>query len=266
MKTIINYLNKLFVVIPFGILLFGLSLNAQSERSISVYQYRYVAPADMNEYLERETKYWSKIAENAMTKGNMTFWGIFRKVGGFDMPNTPNILIINTFNDLDNREGLWNVKEVFPDVPFEKIETMSLSTTLHTLFVKPQVFVQAKDAVPEKDFNYVHMVYHKASNARKLIALEDEHWKPFIKDLMDSGKVEQKAFGNALILSPSDPMMKANTISFDIYSTLHETLDPTFPQDVEFPEEGLKEIFDIETDERMRYVYRIVKVVQPKKE
>jgi len=266
MKTIVNYLHKLTCVIPFAVLLFSLSMNAQDDKSISVYQYRYVAPADMNEYLERETKYWSKVAEHAMTKGNLTFWGIFQKVGGFDMPNTPNIMIINTFNDLDDRKGIWNVKEVFPDVPFEKIETRSLSTTLHHLFVKPQVFVQGKDAVPEKDFNYVHMVYHNASNPRKLIQLEAEHWKPFIKGLMDSGKTTQKAFGNALILSPRGPMMNANTISFDIFSSLHETLNPSFSEDVVFPTEGLKEIFDLETDQRIAYVYKVIKVVEPKKE
>ena len=80
---------------------------------------------------------------------------------------------------------------------------------------------------------------------------------------MESGKTKQKAWGNAMILSPTGPQVKANTISYDIYSSLKEALDPTWDQDTVIPSEGLTEINALEMDQRMSYVYRIVKMVAP---
>ena len=59
---------------------------------IDVYQFRKVDPAKMGEFIKRETTYWSKVAENGMKKGNLQFWALLTKVGGFNLPNSPNVL------------------------------------------------------------------------------------------------------------------------------------------------------------------------------
>ena len=207
-------------------------MNAQDDenKGIGVYQYRQVAPDQMEEFIARETKYWSKVAENAVGKGNLVFWALLQKVGGFDEPNSPNILFINTFKDIDAMEGIWDPSAVWPNVPMDKMETFSMSKVHHNLFVKPAVWVKASNAIPENDYNFVKIIYDNASNPGNLIALEDKHWTPFIQSAMDSSKTKQKAWGNAIILSPTGPKMKANTISFDIYSGLKEALDPTWDQ------------------------------------
>ena len=265
MKTTIHYAKKFIKVILLFVFLFSFKMNAQDEenKGISIYQYRQVAPDQIEEFIARETKYWSKVAENAIAKGNLTFWALLQKVGGFDEPNSPNILFINTFMDIDAMEGIWDPSAVWPNVPMDQMETFSMSKSMHSLFVKPAVWVEASNVNPENDFNYVKMIYHNASNPGNLIALEDKHWGTFIKSSMDSGKTKQKAWGNGLILSPSGPNMKANTISFDIYSSLKEALDPKWDQTTEFPNEGLAEIGALEMDQRTSYVYRIVKVITP---
>lgn len=263
MKTIKNYLNKLALVIPFAVILFGIQGLAQ-EKGISVYQFRHVPQDQMEEFIERETKYWSVVAEKGMANGNLIFWGLFQKVGGFDMPNSANILFINTFKNIDDREGIWNPLKVFPNIPMAKMETFSMGTVMHTLFVKPETFVVANNTVPETDYKYVKINFHNASDPKKLIALENKYWAPFIQPSMDGGVSKQKAFGNGLILSPRDPKMKANTISYDIYATLSEALNPTWDDAVFFPEEGFKEIMDLEIDQRTEAVYKIVKLVTPK--
>lgn len=267
MKTTIHYAKGFTKILLLFVFLFSFKTNAQDDEDpgISVYQYRQVAPDQMEEFIARETKYWSKVAERAIAKGNLTFWGLFEKVGGFDMPNSPNILFINTFKDIDNANmgEIWNPSAVWPNVPMDQMETSSMSKVNHMLFVKPAAWVKASNAVPESDFNFVKMIYHNASNPGNLIALEDKHWGPFIKSSMDSGKTKQKAWGNGIILSPTGPDMKANTISYDIYSSLKEALDPTWDQTTVFPNEGLTEIGTLETDQRISYVYRILKVVTP---
>lgn len=265
MRTTIHYAEKFIKALLLFVFLFSFKMNAQDEEDpgISVYQYRYVPEAKMAEFIERETKYWSKVAENALTKGNLTFWGIFQKVGGFDIPNSPNVLFVNTFKDLDNANmgEIWDPSSVWPDVPMDQMETSSMSKVHHMLFVKPAVWVEAPNSVPETDFNFVKMNYHNATNPGNLIELEDKHWTPFIQSAMDNGKTKQKAWGNGIILSPSGPAMKANTISFDIFSSLKEALDPTWDSSTVFPNEGLTEIMELEIDQRISYVYRIVKVV-----
>ena len=49
----------------------------------------------MEEFIERETTYWSKEAENAIAKENLEFWGLFQKVGSFDLLNSSDVLSIN---------------------------------------------------------------------------------------------------------------------------------------------------------------------------
>lgn len=155
---------------------------------------------------------------------------------------------------------IWNPSAVWPDVPMDQMETASMSKVHHALFVKRAVWVKANNAVPETDYNFVKMNYHNASNPGNLIELEDKHWTPFIQSAMDNGKTKQKAWGNARILSHSGPAMKANTISYDVFSSLKEALNPTWDSETVFPNEGLNEIRALEMNQRISFVYRIVKL------
>lgn len=260
MKSTNHYFTQWITTVLVICFLGGLELplNAQG---ITVYQYRQVPADKMEEFIKRETTYWSKVAEDAIAKGNLQFWGLFQKVGGFDMPNSSNVLFINTFKDIDAIEGTWDPSGVFPDVPMDQMETFSMGEVMHQLFVRGENFVQKSGAVPENDFKYVTFVYHNSSSPADLIELENKHWAPFIKASMDGGKTTQKAWGNATILSPSGPNMGANTISFDIYPSLKEALDPTWAEDTVFPQDGLDEIGELETDPRTTYVYRRIQVV-----
>ena len=238
----------------------GLYLQVEAQE-ISVYQYRHVEQEDLAEFIDRETTYWSKVAEHAMNKGNLTFWALLVKQGGYDIPNSSNVLFINTYKNIDEMAGTWDPSEVFPDVPMENMSTGSMSTVMHTLFVRAEEWVQVKDAVPEEQFNYVTVVYHDTDAPGDLIALENEHWGPFIKSAMDNGHTSQKAWGNATILSPSGPQMGASTISFDIYATAKDALAGTISEEAELPEEGLNAIIELENGPRTSYLYQIAGVV-----
>ena len=251
-----------------AIVLFFLLVASDTQsiaQEISVWQFRNVEQSNMEEFIERETTYWSKVAEAAIEKGNLNFWGLFVKQGGFDLPTNPNVLFINTFKDIDaaNMGEIWNPSAVFPDTPIEEMETGSLSKTLHMFFVQPQNWVQKEGAVPDEQFNYVRFIFHNSNAPGDLIALENEHWAPFIKSAMEAGHTTQLAWGNATILAPSGPMIEANTISYDIYPTLSGALTGGFPADaeIEFPEEGLDKINEIEINRRIDNVYQRIQVI-----
>ncbi len=142
-----------------------------------------------------------------------------------------------------------------------KMETNSLSSTTSQFFLHNAGWAQAANANPEKDFNYVVMVYHNSNFPDSLIALENKHWSPFIKKAMDNKQTPQTAWGNAIVLSPSGENIKFNTVSYDIYKTLKDALMPVWDPKTEFPNEGLNKINTMEINRRGSDIYRVVKVV-----
>jgi hypothetical protein len=230
-------------------------------QGISVYQYRHVPQDKLNEFIERETKYWSVVAQKAIDNGKLTFWGLFVKQGVYDAPNTSNVLFINGFKDIDDTDGIWDAKAVFPDVPMEKMSTFDMGYVTSMLYVKSENFESVEGANPDKDYNYVTFVYHNSTNPGEFIALEKEHWAPFIKSAMDSKKTTQVAWGNNRVLAPTGPEMPANTISFDIYPSLKEALDTSWAEDVVFPQEGIAKLRELYREPPSRAVYQRIKVV-----
>src|SRR5437879_973981 len=134
-----------FAAVPF-ILFIGLVINCNTTlhaQGITVYQYRRVDPGKMEEFLKRETTYWSKVAQKAIDGGKMTFWAVLAKVGGVDELNSPNVLFVNTFPNMDtDLSDVFNAAKVFPGVPMSKIDTYSMSTVLSEYFVQDQGWQQ----------------------------------------------------------------------------------------------------------------------------
>jgi len=263
MKTTLTYAaDMLKIALCFSIFFVGLSLSssAQDDTRITVYQYRQVPNDKVDEFIKRETTYWHKVAEKAFEKGNLTFWALFQKVGGYDMPNSSNFLFINTYNDVDNIDNTWDAASVFPDVPMEKMETNSMSKVTSMIFLAPGGWQNVENAVPDDQYKYLSMVYHQSSNPSGLAEAENKIWGPFIKTAMDNKQTKQVAWGNSVVISPVDPDMKFNSVSFDIYPSLQSTLRPSWDENLQVPE-NMTEITELENGPRMSVIYRIVDAV-----
>ncbi len=246
----------LFICIVFS------SSSSVLAQEITVYQYRHVDPAKMDEFIKRETTYWSKVAQKAVDGGKMSFWALFEKVGGVDMATSSNVLFINTFPDLDIDMGsVFNPAKLFPGVPMAKMETNSLSTTTGQYFVQGQGWQELTGVNPEKDFQYVKMNYHNSTDPQAFNAIEMNNWAPFIKTAMDKKQTQQKAWGNAIVLSPSGGPMKFNCLSYDLYSSLNAALLEKWSPEVVFPMAGLDSLRKIAIEPPASFLYRIVKVV-----
>lgn len=233
------------------------SVNAQ----ITVYQYRHVADDKIEEFLKRETTYWSKVAQKAIDNKKLSFWAVLEKIGGYDLPNSSNYLFINTYPDIDNAGDIWGNAEAITGVKMDQIETGSMSTVTSQLFLHEEGWAQAANAAPETDFNYVVMLYHNTNYTDSLIGLEKKYWLPFIQKAMDNKQTPQKAWGNAVVLSPSGDNIKFNTVSYDLFKTFKDALMPQWDPKTVFPMKGLQQIDKLEINRRGSIVYRIVKVV-----
>jgi hypothetical protein len=251
--------KRLLSVIFFMILMLWADKIVKAQ--VTTYQYRYVAPDKQAEFIKRETIYWSKVARKAIDKGTLTFWALLEKVGGVDMQNSSNFLFINTYPDIDTDMGnVWNAAPLFPGVAADKMETYSMSTETAMVFLHDEGWQQVDKADPAKDFNYVTMNYHNSSNVSSFIDIEKNQWGSFIKASMDNKLTEQKAWGNASVLSPIGGNMKFNCISYDLYSTLKAALIQTWSPETKFPNQGLDSLQKISLNPPATFIYRVLKV------
>ena len=268
MKNSSQRIHFLFYFISATTIFFGFQTNVQSQttmpdRSVTVYQYRRVPNDKIDEFIKRETTYWAKVAQKAVDNKTMSFWGIFEKVGGYDLPNSSNFLFINTYPDIDKAMTMWNATDIetTAGVKMSDMEDYSFTTTTSEFFLHDHDWAQASKAVPAKDFNYVSMIYHNTDYPDSLLGLEKKYWQPFIKAAMDKGQTNQVGWGNAIILAPLGDNIKFTTISFDLYKTLGDVLMPYTDPKLVFPTKGLGMITKLETTRRGISIYRVVKVV-----
>lgn len=252
------YKTTLLSLLLFVFLITLQQLHAQ----VSVYQYRHVPADKVEEFIKRETTYWSKVAQKAIDAKKMNFWGLFEKVGGYDLTNSSNFLFINGFSNIDSAWSgdTFDPSKLFPKVPYAQMETGSFTTVTSQIFFKTEDWAEAKGVNPEKDFNYVVMNYHFSENAGAFINAEKTIWKPFLQTAMDKKQTQQIGWGNASVLSPTGGDMKFNTISYDLFRTLQDALLTPWASDLVVPD-NLDMIDKMRTQQSARVIYRIVKVV-----
>ena len=233
--------------------------NAQS---VTTHSYRRVEPANMQEYLNRETTYWKKFAEEEVKKGNLTFWAIFQRVGGMDQENGSNILIVNTYNDIDENINWGGIKDLFPDKTMEEMRTFDISTQMSTVFLRDlDNWVQGANANPGKDFNYVKFNYINPKNVKTHLDFEKDKWKPMIKKAMDDGKTTMKGWGNSYIMYPTTKWFPYKVLTYDLFSSLGDVFGPNFTADMDLEDGFYDDISDNNETPRKIDLYKIVSVV-----
>jgi len=249
----------------FSIILIACMMSFQfvKAQETSVYHYKKVAQSDMKEFLNRANTYWSVFAENEVKKGNLTFWAVLVKAGGNeDIQNSPNVLIITSFKDIDEKIKWMGVKDLFPDVKMEDIETWSLSTNISRVYLRDlNNFVQGSSVEPDKDFNYVKINFYNSKNTQKHLKFEAENWKPMIKKAMDEGKTTMKGWGNSVVISPQSPTFTYGSVSYDLFSSMGDALGNFFSSDMEIPEGFWNEQIGNNPNPRNTQLYKIVKAV-----
>ncbi len=234
-----------------------LSFQFALAQTITTHQYRRVAPENMQEYLKRESTYWAKWAEKEVTKGNLTFWAILQKVGGIDQDTSPNILIINTFNDIDKGADWSSIDAMFPDVKMEDMQTWDISTNVHQIFLTDLPNHLRAENSSNDDYNYARMIYHDVKNLGQHLDFESEKWKPMVEQAMKDGKTTMKGWGNQAIISPVTSAFTYSSFSYDIFSSMHDALLPAFGEDNTVPD-GFWDGYQDNYNKRNSNLYRVV--------
>jgi len=205
-----------------------LSFQFAMAQTITTHQYRRVAPENMQEYLKKETTYWAKWAEKEVTKGNMTFWAILQKVGGVNQDTSPNILIINTFKDIDKGADWASIADMFPDAKMEDIQTADISANVHHIFLSDLPNHIRAENTTSDDYKYARIIYHDTKDVGQHLTFESEKWKPLVEKAMKAGKTTMKGWGNQRIISPGTSNFTYNSYSYDIFSSIQDAMSPAF--------------------------------------
>lgn len=146
MKNKTNSTSKFLYALLLVTFLLVFQLNSTAQ--VTSYQYRHVPDNKIEEFLKRETSYWTKVAQKGVDDKKMTFWALLEKVGGYDLPNSSNYLFINTFPNIDSSGSIWGSAEAVAGVSMDKMETNSFTTTTSQIFLHDEDWAQAARAKP----------------------------------------------------------------------------------------------------------------------
>ncbi len=194
------------------------SMTAQ----ISYLQYRHVPADQVEKFVERETKHWSKVAESAIKKGQMVSWSLWRKVGVTNANETsPNYVIVNSFESLDNMDmnKVWTDNmDALGDVKAEDVETNSIST------VTFDYFVQLEDHI-EGDYKFALVNYAKPTDLSAFIQENKSLWKPLHEASINNIMNAMTSWGMSSVIYPSGNQDRFSVFTVDGFNKLTDALD-----------------------------------------
>ncbi len=239
-----------------------LGLHFIKAQNIITHEYRRVAPADMEEYIKRETTYWKVFAENEVKKGNLTFWGIFQRIDGMNLDTEPNILIVNAFNNIDKGVEWAGITDLFPNVSMDKMNTWGMSTTVDRIFIDNSTNHIRKPNTDGEDYQYVRFIYHSVNDLSKHLSFEAEKWMPLVERAWVEGKTTMTGWGNGTIILPQSEDFSYNSYSYDIFPSLQAALSPAFSEDLSIPNGFWDPLQGNYNATRNSHLYRVISAVQ----
>ncbi|UJH66032.1 hypothetical protein [Allomuricauda sp. SCSIO 65647] len=198
------------------VLMFAMSSFGQ----VAYLQYR-VVPADREaEFVEKETKYWSKVAKAAIDQGKMAGWSLWRKVGVTE-EGAPNYVFVNTFESFEkvNLGEVWsadNLKSM--GVSPEMVETNSFTK------VPFDYWMQLEDMV-EGDYKYALVNYAMPKSLSAFIQENKELWKPLHEKNIKSGNLGMKSWGLMSVVYPTGKLARFSVLTWDGFDKMSDAMN-----------------------------------------
>jgi len=204
------------VVLLFASLLFVFISYAQ----VSYLQYRHVPSDRQQEFVEKETKYWSKVAKAAIDKGLMTGWALWRKVSVTN-PDAPNYVFVNSFASIDNIDqgAIWsneNIQKmgVSPDM----VETNSFTTTVFDCWMQLEDVIQG-------DYKYAIVNYAKPNSLSGFIEENKTLWKPFHQNNITNKTMGMTSWGLMSTIFPKGNQAKFSCFTWDGFNSMKDVMN-----------------------------------------
>jgi hypothetical protein len=187
---------------------------------VAYLQYRVVSADHVEEYIEKETKYWSKVAQAAIDKGDLAGWSIWRKLSVTEA-GAPNFLLVNTYESIEKAQPMkvWageNLQNL--GVPFEEAQADKIAP------IAFDYWMQVEDSI-DGDFPYVIVNYAMPLNLGGFIEDNKTLWKPFFESYIESGEGGMRGWGVMSVLFPRGSEARFSALTWDGFDSFANVMN-----------------------------------------
>lgn len=213
-----------------------LFLGVGMAQQVNYVQYRQVPLDRQQEFIEKETKYWAKVAKAAIDKGLMEHWSLWRKIGTTSMDG-PNYAFVNRFSDLESidQEAIWseeNIAAMGAD-PAE-VETNSFAPTFMDYWFQVE-------AVVPGDSKYALVNYAMPDDRDAFIQENKDLWMPMHKKNVEAGNMGMSSWSLMSVIYPTGNNARFSVAAVDGFKTMKDVMNylryqPTSEMDADFAE------------------------------
>ncbi len=207
MKHIITLIIALLICIP-------------AASQVAYLQYRVVPSDRQQEFVEKETKYWAKVAKSAIDKGQMTGWSLWRKVGITEV-GAPNYVFVNMYADAESidmgavwSEGNMQAMGVNPGM----VETNSFAPTAFDYWMQLEDMIQG-------DYQYAVVNYAMPGNVGAFIEENKNLWKPLHQQNINNGANGMKSWGVMSVIHPRGKLSRFSVLTWDGFDKMSDVMN-----------------------------------------
>ncbi len=203
-------------VLLFASLLVCMTTMAQ----VAYLQYRVVPNDRQGEFVEKETKYWSKVAKAAIDKGQMTGWSLWRKVG-ITEEGAPNYVFVNNFESFDkiNQNEIWSEENINKmGVSPQMVSTQSFAPTAF------DYWMQLEDSAGGA-YKYSVVNYAKPASLGGFIEENKTLWKPLHEKNISSGTNKMVSWGMMSTVSPKGNQARFSVLTWDGFNSMADAMN-----------------------------------------
>ena len=196
--------------------LFTLGAFAQ----VAYLQYRVVPNDRQGEFVEKETKYWAKVAETAIKNGKMTGWSLWRKVGITEV-GAPNYVFVNNFENfeqVDMNEVWSSANEETMGVAPGMVETGSFAPTAF------DYWCQLED-MTGGDYKFAVVNYAKPADLGGFIEENKSLWKPLHQGNINKGNMGMTSWGMLSVVHPKGKQARFSALTWDGFNTMADAMN-----------------------------------------
>lgn len=214
-------------------LLLGAGFIIPVSGQIVLIQTRYVAEKDVDEFIHRETNYWSEVANRAIIERRLVRWELWQIATGMDIDEGPNFFFINEYRkptDVDLNAEIWDYTRVFPDMKKSDIETQSLSKIVDRVYLYSQVHLIKSEP------KILRVNYARASDLGRYLELENTLWHEFVKERMESNQTNVVSWDLMRVMSPGGEDQTFNALTIDGFDKLSDALQTSYGENPNYPD------------------------------
>ena len=196
-----------------------LCLTVTFGQQVSYVQYRPVPLDKQGEFVEKETKYWAKVAKAAIDKGLMEHWSLWRKIGVTNMDG-PNYVFVNRFASLESidQEAIWSDENVAAmGANPADVETQSFAPTFMDYWFQHEAVIPGAS-------KYVIVNYAMPKNLGAFIEENKDLWMPLHKKNIEAGNLGMTSWAVMSVIYPRGNNARFSVATVDGFDTINDAM------------------------------------------